>query len=659
VAVVLSALPGVAVAIDTPYGWSLDDPRRFVDKTDPNWCEQCHEAEFAVWAETSHAKGFRAMRQRDRAREIADKMGITSVTRDSRCLTCHFTIKERAGKQTAVSGVSCQSCHGAARDWVGIHHDHGEGKDHFSETAAHKRQRIEKARRGGMRRPSDFYPSARTCYRCHLVPDEELVNVGGHRPGSSNFELVARTQEEIRHNFLASRLREEEPVNAERPAAYKRRMYVMGRALALEYSLRGLAVATEPGTYLDKMIVRVEDAIASLDDVQRTVPVPEVARMLDLARGAELGPGRKRALERTAEEIGKLNRQLVRRHDGSQWAAIDPLLEGELPDALAGPGPPVDGGGVVPDGGVQSGDAGSSGGSAGAPTGPTYARKRHIRPIGSWDFLSAGECSGCHDDSWAWYEDHAHAKSVDPFRRKEADVLRIARKYGVPDAQVATGASVCMDCHSTVAKRAQGRSNRKMRKGVDCQGCHGAAEQYLDPHKAEEGTGRAYDVGVANGMVKVRDLASTAANCTSCHYVTDQRLLASGHPSGKGFDFAKGMASVKHWERPLPSAGAIQRAFGSAIAARGGVPDVEEIRTPVAIASAPVRTTARPGGGRSAPTASAPAPRPAAHIRQTAVRIDLPPLPELPEDATPAERLRLVQERLERLREQLATGGSR
>ncbi len=44
-----------------------------------------------------------------------------------------------------------------------------------------------------------IYDLAKTCYGCHVVPQEDLVNKGGHRAGSA-FELVSWSQGEVLHN---------------------------------------------------------------------------------------------------------------------------------------------------------------------------------------------------------------------------------------------------------------------------------------------------------------------------------------------------------------------------------------------------------------------------------------------------------------------------
>ena len=59
------------------------------------------------------------------------------------------------------------------------------------------------------------------------------------------------------------------------------------------------------------------------------------------------------------------------------------------------------------------------------------------------------------------------------------------------------------------------------------------------------------------GMTELRDDATRARACADCHYVTDPRLISSGHPSGVDFDYAAAVAKIRHWQSPLPAAGAL------------------------------------------------------------------------------------------------------
>ena len=142
------------------------------------------------------------------------------MKRDSDCLTCHFTAKIIEGKEKVISGISCESCHGPAAKWVKIHGDYGGKKvKKDMETPEHKAERLAKIEEAKMIRPQNLYRVAENCYQCHTVPNEKLVNVGGHKPGS-NFELVSWSQGEVRHNFFNSDNKENRKASPEKKTTH-------------------------------------------------------------------------------------------------------------------------------------------------------------------------------------------------------------------------------------------------------------------------------------------------------------------------------------------------------------------------------------------------------------------------------------------------------
>ena len=182
----MSALPAVA-----------DDIKKLKG---PDECGECHKKEVEAWRTTRHYKTFNELARTKEAKEIGKKLGLKRLKSESDCLSCHFTQMEVKGKAKTVAGITCESCHGPARDWIDIHSDYG-GKDvkKEDESPAHRKERLAKSEAAGMLRPDDLYAVANNCYQCHLVPNENLVNKGGHKAGSA-FELVAWSQGEVRQN---------------------------------------------------------------------------------------------------------------------------------------------------------------------------------------------------------------------------------------------------------------------------------------------------------------------------------------------------------------------------------------------------------------------------------------------------------------------------
>jgi hypothetical protein len=248
-------------------------------------CGRCHTIEHLGWNKSQHYKTFKDLPSSPNAEEIADKLDIFDITEEAACLQCHFTLKQEGSNPKAISGISCELCHGAGKEWVNIHNDLGEYKDNKeAEPPEHKLARLEKSYAAGMQPLTGFYDFVSSCFKCHTVPNEELVNKGGHKAGSE-FEFIAWSQGEVRHNFLKS-----EVENAVRPREHLQLMYVVGRALDLEYGLRGLANATSDGVYAKAMVARVQNARNHLVDIivadpsidKARVDIPELKALVDV-----------------------------------------------------------------------------------------------------------------------------------------------------------------------------------------------------------------------------------------------------------------------------------------------------------------------------------------------------------------------------------------
>ena len=282
-------------------------------------CYDCHISEYEGWQATAHFKAYNTLHRSSEARDIAGKLNIKgNLRRASRCMTCHYTTQ--GAKPRAIAGNSCESCHGAAKDWLDLH----------SEPVPEPGYTLAKTEEAGMIRPHRLYRVAENCYQCHTVRDEELVNTGEHSAGSA-FELVAWLQGEVRHNFFISEGEENRRAPQElNPAHHLRVLYVMGRILDLEYSLRAAALATQPGVYADAMKKHVEDARARLEEIQKRGGNPGLTSilksMLDAAGQVGLEPNNGPALETAAETVKEAAQRFGSGYDGSKLAGLDPLL---------------------------------------------------------------------------------------------------------------------------------------------------------------------------------------------------------------------------------------------------------------------------------------------------------------------------------------------
>lgn len=286
-------------------------------------CAKCHAAEFAVWQQTPHFKTFDTLHRNPKAQEIARRLGQSSIKRNDICIDCHYTSQAGDDLPHIVAGVSCESCHGAARDWIGVHSDYGgPTANRDSETEQHRLQRMTQSVALGMRNPNNLYSIARSCLQCHTVPNEALVNVGGHSPGSPNFELVAWSQGLVRHNFL----RTGNKSNAPSPPDRLRVMFVVGLLADLEFSTRATALATKKSTYGTAVASRAAAAAIRLYDIQQLIHDPHLQRALEAFALARLKINNPDELNRIADDIAAAGMKLAEEADGSSWSALDSQL---------------------------------------------------------------------------------------------------------------------------------------------------------------------------------------------------------------------------------------------------------------------------------------------------------------------------------------------
>lgn len=295
----------------------------------PNACAECHKQEVEAWKESHHFKTFRDMPRNAEGNKIADKMGVRRVKQESLCLNCHFTVQEKDNREEPVAGISCESCHSAGKDWIKVHSGYS-GKTAQTESKAEAQARWQLADSKGMIRPRALYELAKNCFGCHVVPEEELVNKGGHKAGSA-FDLVAWSQGEVRHNTWHSKGKDNVAANAQR----KRMLYIFGLGVELETALRAIGKATVRRTYAFEMAKRADRARNQLDAAAKAVPsVPEIAKMVEHGHSAGLMLNNQRFLTAAADGVAKELAAITEKYDGSTMAGLDSLIPG--PDKFKG-----------------------------------------------------------------------------------------------------------------------------------------------------------------------------------------------------------------------------------------------------------------------------------------------------------------------------------
>lgn len=304
-----------------------------------NNCASCHTLEAEAWQHTRHYGGFSDRHRSKRAKEVLRNMSQRSMKRGTstnNCRQCHYTSTLKRDRAMPTWGVSCESCHGPAADWIDIHDkvggdptnqalDWGEGR---SETKPQRRARLDAARVKGMIHSEMIYEIAAVCLSCHAVPNETLVNEGDHKAGS-DFELVTWLGGEIRHNFASSPGAPDTPTNRSVTPEQRRVAYVVGATVDLEHSLRNLASVTHPGGKFHKaMTARVERIRKKILAILAVVDIPGFAAVM-----GQLPEGIDDPTSVSADVLKKLSeasKQFVEAYDGSELEAIDSQILTDL-----------------------------------------------------------------------------------------------------------------------------------------------------------------------------------------------------------------------------------------------------------------------------------------------------------------------------------------
>ena len=288
-------------------------------------CGECHTREMDAWKRSTHFATWKTMHRKPRAREIATALEIKGgIKRNDLCVNCHYTARVVDEKPKPVSGVSCESCHGAAADWINVHNDYGADKTKETETTEHRAMRLKACETSGMLRPANVYLVARNCYSCHTVPNEKLVNIGGHKAGSA-FELVSWSQGEVRHNYQYSSDQKNRASSSER----ERVLYVVGAMTDLEFSLRGIAAATKKGRYASAMVKRFQAAMTRLDEIFKLVDVRPLQEAVPPNGGRGLVKlNNQSALLDAAESLSQATETFAANYDGSNLGPLDAIIPG-------------------------------------------------------------------------------------------------------------------------------------------------------------------------------------------------------------------------------------------------------------------------------------------------------------------------------------------
>ena len=307
----------------------------------PERCAECHQGEAAQWETTQHYKTFNgaddieAMHRRDEARAILEKLALRSAKRGV-CANCHYTLQQEEGRSRAraIAGVSCESCHGPAKDWVESHGFYGEDASgakatRATELPAHREERLAAVAASGKIGTDNLYALVENCFECHTVPNEELVNKGGHQAGSADFNYLEWLNREVKHNFLYSEGAENRAAPRDlAPTTRNRRAYVVAEMVDVAFGLQELAKATQEGPYADGLITRIQAAVAALRAIRDAAPdaAVQIDPILEGVSAASLVPNNQEALATLAAHTKAQAQAFLAAHDGTALSGVDALL---------------------------------------------------------------------------------------------------------------------------------------------------------------------------------------------------------------------------------------------------------------------------------------------------------------------------------------------
>lgn len=183
-----------------------------------------------------------------------------------------------------------------------------------------------------------------------------------------------------------------------------------------------------------------------------------------------------------------------------------------------------------------------------------------VHAQGNYKYTGAASCaaSNCHgstkpkadfpklNESVVWFQKDKHAKAY-------ATLTNEKLKSGVSPSKIATNlkiakateSSKCLVCHAVDVKPELRGPKFDITEGVHCDGCHGPAEKWLEPH-AEKGW--THEQSVKVGMYDTKNFLLRAEKCVSCHLAIDADMVAAGHPDLLAFELDTFSATMPpHW----------------------------------------------------------------------------------------------------------------
>lgn len=196
--------------------------------------------------------------------------------------------------------------------------------------------------------------------------------------------------------------------------------------------------------------------------------------------------------------------------------------------------------------------------------------------------------NNCHASEGDWWKNDPHYETIRKLNAGGGNrAKQISQLYGLDPTDYIKGNSPCAVCHGEVV---DARKTRNMNTGVSCESCHGpsgpeegAGAGYFKIHQVGQKAGGAtkdtnrdgYRKGLQAGLRELYNNAVRARECVRCHYINEQKLLETGHPTGETFNYVRGIQNniSRHWDYKIRPVDTDKSIYDKEIQKRGPIPD--------------------------------------------------------------------------------------
>ncbi len=115
-------------------------------------------------------------------------------------------------------------------------------------------------------------------------------------------------------------------MNKEDDPNRRRMMFAAGAILDLEYSLRGVASATQKATYGITMAQRTAGLKKRIAEIQKAAPTDEMAQIITIVNAVALKLNNQAQLTEAADKVAELGKKFTSTETGDKLAGLDPLI---------------------------------------------------------------------------------------------------------------------------------------------------------------------------------------------------------------------------------------------------------------------------------------------------------------------------------------------